>query len=292
MKYRISVLLSLLGCCQLANAEVSVRDDRDQRISLAQPAQRIISLAPHLTEDLFAIGAGAAIVGTVNYSDFPDAAKKIPLIGGYNGFDLEKIRALKPDLIVAWQTGNPPAQLAKIASLGIPVFYDNSRTLLQVPTVLTRLGVLTGHVTTSQQAASLFHQKISRLEKQYSQQRSLRIFYQVWDRPLMTINKTQIISDAMRICGATNVFADLPVLVPTIDEEAVIVANPDLIMSSGEQGANPLWAQRWLKWPKLTAVKKQQIVTLPPDILIRMGPRLVEGVEQLCLAVAKARNTP
>lgn len=292
MNSRLGLFVCLLFLCRLADAQVSVRDDRGQLITLAQPAQRIISLAPHITEDLFAIGAGDNIVGTVNYSDFPSAAKKIPQVGGYNSFDLERICALKPELIVAWETGNPPAQLAKIAALGIPIFYDNSRTLLQVPTVLTRLGVLTGQVKTAQHTANLFRQRIAHLEQQYRQQRPLRIFYQVWDRPLMTINKTQIISDAMRICGASNVFAELPQLVPTIDEEAVIVANPDLIMSSGEQGANPLWVQRWQKWPTLTAVKKQQIVTLPPDILIRMGPRLVEGVEQLCLAVDKARHAP
>jgi len=289
-KFALFAYLSMV-ITTIAHAQaVSSRDDRGQLIRLNAPAQRIISLSPHLTENLFAIGAGALIVGTVDFSDYPEAAKKITPLGGYDSVDLEQVRALKPDLIVAWETGNSPAQLAKLAALGIPMFYDNAQTLTQVPTVLTRLGVLTGHAQAAEQAATKFRSRIQQLEQQYSQQRPLRLFYQVWDRPLMTINKQQIISDAMRICGARNVFANLALLVPTIDEEAVLAANPDMIISTGEQGANPQWAQRWYKWPRLTAVKRQQIITLPADLLIRMGTRLPDGVEKLCLAVAKARQ--
>lgn len=284
----------LLGAGVLATAHVqatvSVRDDRGQIIRLAQPAQRIISLAPHLTEDLFAIGAGQRLVGVVSYSDYPADALKLPIIGGYNGIDLEKIRALKPDLIVAWHTGNPPAQLAKIAALGIPMFYDDSRTLKDVPTVLERLGVLTATSLTANQAAAQFRGRLAQVARQYQGGRPIRVFYQVWDRPLMTINKHQIISDAMRLCGAVNVFADLPALVPTIDDEAVVVKNPELILTSGEPSVNEQALKRWTRWPRLTAVQRHQLVVLKPDILSRMGPRLVDGTEQLCAAVQRARQ--
>ena len=275
------------------NAPIAVTDDRDQRIVLAQPAQRVISLAPHLTEDLFAIGAGQTLVGTVSYSDYPAAALKVPVIGGYTGIDLEKIRALKPDLILAWNTGNPPAQLAKIAALGIPMFYDGSKRLADVPTVMERLGTLTGKTATAQQAATQFRQRLSTLQQQHQGKRPVRAFYQIWDRPLMTMNKDQIISDAMRICGAVNVFADLPTLVPTIDDESVLVKNPELILTSGEANSKADWLNRWTRWPNLMAVKQRNLVVLPPDLLSRMGPRLVDGTEQLCLAVdrARAKNT-
>jgi iron complex transport system substrate-binding protein len=286
----IGVTITLMSLA--ARAQVSVQDDRGQTITLAQPAKRIISLAPHLTEDLFAIGAGAKLVGVVSYSDYPAAALKIPVIGGYTGVDLEQIRALKPDLIVAWQTGNPPAQLAKIAALGIPMFYDNSRKLQDVPTVLERLGTLTATTASAQIAATQFRQRLATLQQQHRGKRPVRAFYQIWDRPLMTMNKDQIISDAMCICGAVNVFADLPALVPTIDDEAVLVKNPELILTSGEPNVSNSVLNRWKRWPRITAVQRNHLVVLPPDLLSRMGPRLVDGTEQLCAAVDRVRQTP
>lgn len=270
-----------------AIASVSVKDDRGQEITLAKPAQRIISLAPHATEDLFAIGAGKLIVGAVSYSDYPPEANKIERIGGYNGFDLERIRALKPDLIVAWQSGNPAKQLAQIETLGLPVFYTFSKKLEDVPTVMERLGVLTAKEGEAQAAASKYRSSLAALEKKYAGRKPVRVFYQVWDRPLMTINREQIISDAMRLCGGVNVFAALPALVPTIDDEAVLAANPDVIITSGEPGVKDSWLNRWKRWPNLKANKHLYI--LPKDLLSRMGPRLVDGTEKLCEAIDKAR---
>ncbi len=286
----ILILLIFLTGIPPVFASVSVTDDRGKTISLSRPAQRIVSLAPHITEDLFAIGAGHLIVGTVSYSDYPAKAARIPRVGGYNGFDLERIRALKPDLIVAWQSGNPQKQLALMETLGIPVFYDNSRKLLQVPSVLERLGALTGKPGEARAAAALFRERIAGLDQRYAGRAPVRVFYQVWDRPLMTINREQIISDAMRVCGAVNVFADLPTLTPTIDEEAVLAADPALIATSRVHGSKNESLERWLRWPKLAAVRNGQLVMLPPDLLIRMGPRLADGVQALCEAVEKARK--
>jgi len=273
-----------------ALAAVSVKDDRDQTITLKEPARRIISLSPHVTENLFAIGAGSQIVGTVNYSDYPEAAKNIERVGGYNGFDLERIRALKPDLIVAWQSGNPSKQLATLEALGIPLYVDNARKLADVPTEMERLGVLTGHEAGARAAASQFRDKIAKLEKAHAGKKMVRVFYQVWDRPLMTINREQIISDAMRVCGAVNVFGDLPAIAPTLDEEAVLAANPDLIVTTDVHGAKDLALARWQRWPKLKAVARGNLVLLPRDHLNRAGPRIADGTEALCAAVEKARR--
>lgn len=270
-------------------AAISVQDGTGHTVTLPQTAQRIITLAPHLTENLYAIGAGGQIVGTVDYSDYPASALKIPRVGGYSGFDLERIRALKPDLILAWQGGNPPQQLAKIAALGIPVYYDNVDRMADIPDVLLRLGTLTGHPSAAQTAAQDFRQRMDKLTARYAGRRPVRLFYQVWDRPLMTINGTQIISDAMRLCGAVNVFADLPALVPTIDNEAVLAANPDIIATSGEPGMQAAVMARWKQWPKLAATQNNQLIVLPPDILSRKGPRFVAGAEALCAAIDKAR---
>ncbi|MGQ5522193.1 cobalamin-binding protein [Chitinimonas sp. PSY-7] len=283
-----AVLLSLL--LGTAHAAVSVQDDHGRTVRLNKPAQRIISLAPHLTEDLFAIGAGPNIVGVTSYSDYPAAAKQIPQVGSYNSFDLEQIRALKPDLIVAWPSGNPVRQLAQLESLGIALYYDDPKKLTDIPHVLERLGVLTGQTNVANQAATRLRDRTAALAQHHAGKRAVRVFYQVWDRPLMTINGEQVVSDVMRLCGAVNVFAELPSRAPTVDEEAVLKANPELIATSGDSTAKNDWLQRWARFPRLKAVANQQLYMLPPDLLSRMGPRLVEGAEALCAAVDKARQ--
>lgn len=282
----IGLLLALVP----AHAAVSVTDDLGRQVALAQPAQRIVSLAPHLTEDLFAIGAGGQIVGVVDYSDFPAAAKQLPRVGGYSGFDLERIRALKPDLIVGWPSGNPSRQLQQLESLGIPLFYDDTRRLNRLPGVLQRLGVLTGKTATADKVAQDFRDRLAALRQRYAGKPAVRVFYQVWDRPLMTINREQIISDAITLCGGVNVFGQLPALVPTVDEEAVLQANPQLIATSGEAGMASGSLERWRRWPALEANRRQALVNLPPDLLSRIGPRLIDGAERLCQAIDRARQ--
>jgi iron complex transport system substrate-binding protein len=277
-------------CAGGASAAVSVKDDVGTTITLAQPAKRIISLAPHVTEDLFAIGAGKLIVGAVNYSDYPPEANQIERIGGYNGFDLERIRALKPDLIIGWATGNPQRQLDQIKSLGIPVFLTFSKKMSDVPGVLERLGELTANQAGAAVAAKSFRDQLALLEKTYAGRKPVRVFYQIWDRPLMTINNTQIISDAMRVCGAVNVFGHLPDLTPKVDVEAVLAANPDAIMTSGEPGVKIDWLASWQKWKNLKATKNNHFFVLPKDSVNRMGPRLVDGARAMCEAVEKARQ--
>ncbi len=285
-----AIVACLFLLAALTSQAATVSDDRGQTITLAQPARRIITLSPHLTEDLYAIGAGNLIVGTVDYSDYPAAAGKITRIGGYHGFDLERIRALKPDLILAWESGNPPQQLALIASLGIPVFYDNAGKMADIPGVLERLGVLTAHETEARAAAQQWRQRMDQLARRYAGKRPVRVFYQVWDRPLMTINGQQIISDALRLCGAVNVFANLPAIAPTVDDEAVLAANPEIIATSGEPGMQAGVLARWQRWPKLAATRNGQLIALPPDLLSRKGPRFIDGAEALCRAVDKARR--
>ncbi|UXY13909.1 cobalamin-binding protein [Chitiniphilus purpureus] len=286
-----TLLICLFACLPLlTHAGSAVHDDRGRRVALPRPAQRIVSLAPHLTEVLFAIGAGKALVGAVDYSDHPPAALRIPRVGGYHGFDLERIRALKPDLIVGWAGGNPAQQLAQLEALGIPLFLADSKRLRDVPTVFERLGLLTGRGPEAGAAATRFRTQLAALGQRYAARKPVRVFYQVWDRPLLTINRDQIISDAMRLCGGVNVFADLPALVPTVDDEAVLRADPEVIVTSGEPGANGDWLARWRRWPALQAVRHGRLHTVPQDLLSRMGPRLVDGTALLCQAIDSARR--
>ncbi|MBV1774329.1 cobalamin-binding protein [Burkholderiaceae bacterium DAT-1] len=283
-------LLALMMVWMTAAQAISVVDDSGHTVTLAQPARRIISLTPHLTEDLFAIGAGHLLVAATDYSDYPAAAKAIPRVGGYDNLDLERIRLYKPDLILAWSGGNSPRQLEQVAKLGLPVYYDDPKTLADVRHSLTRLGELTGRAQAAQHLNATLLKREQALSTRFGGKPVVKVFYQVWDKPLMTINGEQVMSDIMQRCSGRNVFAALKARAPTVDEEAVLAAAPDLIVTSGDGEAKTSWLTHWQRYPGVPAVKYAQLKVLPPDVLSRMGPRLVEGAEALCAAIDGARR--
>ena len=283
------ICIALCLWAAIVRAEIAVVDDEGRAIVLAQPAQRVVSLAPHVTEMLFAIGAGELIVGAISYSDYPEAAKKIPRVGDHSAVDIERIRQLAPDLVVAWRSGNAHKQIEKLRELGIPVFVTEPDAMADLTSAMEKLGVLSAKVTQAKAVVETLRGRVERLRTTYAARAPVRIYYQVWDRPLMTINGRHVISDAMRVCGAVNVFASLPARVPTITAEAVLAASPDMIVASGEAGVHILLEQ-WRRWPALPAVKQQNLILLPPDLLSRMGPRFIEGTEKLCEAVDAVRS--
>ena len=273
-----------------ANAEVSVKDDIGNTVTLTQPARRIISLAPHMTETLFAAGAGAQIVGTVDYSDYPEAAKKIPRVGGYSRFDLEAVAALKPDLIVGWQSGNAAAHLEKLKGLGYPMYVSQPNRIEDVASEIERLGVLAGTGTAANAEAKRYRDKLAALRAQYAGKAMVRTFYQIWKQPLMTVGKNQIISDAIRLCSGDNVFGKLEQMAPTVSVEAVIAANPETIIASGMGDSRPEWLDDWKKWTSIEAVKRDNLFFVQPELIQRHTPRLLDGTERLCQHLETARG--
>ena len=284
------LLAALLLCVGVAHAEIVVRDDAGSDVRLPMPARRIVSLAPHITEDLFAVGAGDRMVGTVDYSDYPAAAKRIARIGGFSRFDLEAIVALRPDLVIGWQTGNSAAQLERLRVVGLPVFVTQPNRIEDVAVDLERLGRLAGSEVPARAAAAAFRERLEALKNRYSGLPSVRTFYQVWNQPIMTVGGEQIISDAIRICGGTNVFGRLPGMAPTVSEEAVIAANPEAIVASGMGEARPDWVDYWRRWPQIAAAARNNLFFVPPDLIQRHTPRLLDGTERLCEALDTARR--
>ena len=284
--------LALLGCAAAtaAGAEVSVRDDLGQTVRLAQPAQRIVSLAPHLTETLFAAGAGERIVGTVDYSNYPEAAKKIARVGSYARLDLEAVAALKPDLVVGWQSGNATANLDKLHGLGYTLYVSQPNRIEDVASEIERLGTLAGTQGVASVTAQRFRQRLAALRTQYSGKASVRTFYQIWKQPLMTVGRSQIISDAIHLCGGENVFGTLEAMAASVTVEAVIASNPEAIVASGMGEARPEWLDDWKKWPRITAVQRDNLFFVPPDLIQRHTPRLLEGAGQLCRHLEQARQ--
>lgn len=219
-RLNIAILLALLSVAG-ARAELVVRDETGAELRLPAPARRIVSLAPHVTEMLFAAGAGGYVVGTTDYSDYPPAAKSIPRIGGYSRIDLEAVAALKPDVVVGWESGNAAAAVAKLRGLGIKVYLTQPNRIEDIAGSVERIGRLAGTEKEAAAAAANFRERLGQLVARYSARPKLRVFYQIWKQPLMTINSKQIISDAIRLCGGRNVCAQLQGLAPTVSVEAV-----------------------------------------------------------------------
>lgn len=285
-------LLVLVLLCGTAGAQVAVQDDYGNAVRLARPAERIVSLSPHLTELLFAAGAGARVVGALEHSDFPAAAKALPRIGSEAGIDVEALLALRPDLVVAWPNVGSARTVDRIEQLGTPVFRSEPRALDDIARTLERLGALAGTSAVAQREARAFRARVSKLEKKYAGRPRVRVFYQVWDRPLLTVNGEHVISKVMRLCGGENVFAGLPLLAPEIDREAVLRANPDVIVASGPAGIRPAWLDDWRAFSGLAAAARGHLFAIPPDLIQRHTPRILEGAEALCALLEQVRSAP
>jgi iron complex transport system substrate-binding protein len=271
-------------------SDIKVIDDTGQAITLQMPAQRIVSLAPNITELLFALDAGAAVVGTSEFSDYPEAARAIPRVGGGGGLDLEAILALHPDLVIAWQSGNPAGQARRLQQLGLPVFFSEPSRMEDIISSLERFGQLTGRQETARVQARAFADRLEELRQRYSGQDAVTVYYQIWDHPLMTVNARHIISDVIELCGGRNVFADLPTLAPQIDTEAVLAANPDVIVVGDAPGEPATSLAAWERWPGLKAVRQRNLYTIQRELLVRQTPRLLEGAGQLCQLLERARE--
>jgi iron complex transport system substrate-binding protein len=282
--------LVLVLASGLALAEIAVPDDTGAIVRLSRPARRIVTLAPHLTETLFAAGAGDRLAGTVDYSDYPEAARRVPRVGGYSRIDLEAVIALKPDLIVAWQTGNAAADIAALRGFGFPIYVSQPGRLEDVAAEIERLGRLAGSSETADAAARRLSARLAALRERYGGRPVVRTFYQIWKQPLSTVGGGQIISSIIRLCGGKNVFGELQAAAPVISVEAVLAADPEVIVASGMDEARPEWLDDWKRWPALTAVARDNLFFIPPDLIQRHTPRLLDGAEQLCAHLETARS--
>ena len=284
-------LIALLwaGLASAALAEIQVEDSLGRKLVLEQPATRVVSLAPHMTEVVFAAGAGEQLIGAVSYSDYPEAAKEIPRVGSYDNVSYETLVALNPDLVLAWRSGNGDEVIARLEALGLTVYVGESKTLEDVAGSLRAVGALTGYDATAEGEAQSFLQQLSHLRATYSTKREVSVYYQIWNEPLMTLNGDHLISDVVRLCGGRNVFADSPVLVARISVESVIRADPQVIIASGMDKARPEWLDDWRVWTSMTAVKNDQLYFVPPDLLQRHTPRIIEGATMMCEELQLAR---
>jgi iron complex transport system substrate-binding protein len=289
LPFSILFLLSLLTH-SVAQAEISVRDDSGATLKLSAPARRIVSLAPHITENLYAAGAGKYIVGVSEFSDYPPAAKHLAHVSNYAGFDLEAILAQRPDLVIVWEGGSTAAQLARLKALGLPLFVSQPRKIEDIPGNIERFGELAATGDIAMSAARAFRTRHAQLRDRYSKRPLVRTFYQIWHQPLATVNGEQLISSVMQLCGAENIFSNLPLLAPTVTLEAVLAANPEAIVASGMDESRPEWLDMWRRWKDLTANARGNLFFIPPDLINRHTPRVLDGAQMLCDHLENVRS--
>jgi iron complex transport system substrate-binding protein len=272
--------------------KISLLDDAGTRIELARPAQRIITLAPNLAELVYAAGAGDQMVAATRYSDYPLAVKKLPLVGDAFALNLERIAALKPEVVLVWLSGTPERQRSALKALakrrGFAVFESEIRTVADIGSTLVRIGQLAGSPNVANAQAAAVDAQWQSLSAQYAQAAPVSVFYQVWDAPLMTFNGQHIVSQAIRMCGGVQGFDSATALTPTVSRESVVAFDPQAILGGGESGTA---LKAWQKLPQMRAVKNQQLHTVDAALLTRMGPRFVQAAAQLCQTIALARQT-
>ncbi len=263
-----------------------VVDDAGNALPASPPARRIVSLAPHATELLFAAGAGAAIVGVVAHSDWPPEARRLPRVGDAGALDQERIAALAPDLVVAWPY-TAPAHLAALRARDVRVFVSDPKSIAGIAGDIEKLGALAGTSAVANAAAAALRTRLAALAVPRPAP-PLRVFYQIWNAPLYTVGGRHLISEAISVCGGENIFAGLTLPAPAVTVEAVLAARPEVIVGGSDGGARPPWLDEWTRWRALPAVRDGNLFVADGDLLHRPGPRFVDGVIALCGDFARA----
>jgi iron complex transport system substrate-binding protein len=288
--HRTTLAATMLAAmaAQAAHAAITVLDDDGKPVTLQKPAQRVVSMAPHVTEMLFAAGGGGKIVGVVSYSDYPEAAKKIQNIGDNRNVDMERVASLKPDLIVIWMHGTSSRQIDMLRQLGIPLFHSEPKKLADIASNVQRMGKLLGTEAVADKVAADLNGKLAALTAQYAQRPPVRVFYQVWDKPLYTLSGAHIVTDMMRVCGGENVFAALKTTAPVVDVENVLREDPEAVFATAEKNYGGV--DLWKPYKNMKAVKNDNLFMLDSSIMNRSGPRMIQGTALMCEKLELARQ--
>jgi len=283
-------LLSVLSIHFPCSAAIIVVDDDDRQVILQKPADKIVSLAPHVTELLFSAGAGGKVVAVVKNSDYPPEAKQIQQVGDAFSIDFERIAALSPDLIVAWKSGNGSATLELLSILSIPVYLSEPRRLEDIAKTINNLGELADTIDVASRNAAHYLSTLKSLRQSNEDKLKLNVFYQTWAQPIFTINHDHLISKVITLCSGTNIFSETASLSPQVSEESVVLKNPEVIFSSGDKHTEQHLLDRWRDWPEVKAVRNHHLYFIPSELIARGSPRILEGANILCDHLDEARN--
>lgn len=283
------LIVCAAGVPAALGAPVQTKDGLGRTVTLPAPARRIVSLAPSVTELVYAAGAGTHLVGVSSYSDWPAAARKLPRVGDAFRIDLERIAALRPDLVIGWASGTPPSERKALQRLGLTLMLVAPHRLDDVARAIRRIGHLAGTGAVAGRAAAAFLAERARLARTYSHRRAVSVFYELSDNPLYTVGGRQIISQVLELCGGRNVFAGLGKLAPVVTRASVLARKPQAILVGSYRGAHRA-LRAWTRWPWLPAVRHGNLFVVPGGILGRATPRLLVGALAVCRDLERARR--
>ncbi len=272
-------------------AEITATDDRGRAVTLPAPAQRIVAMAPSITELAYAAGAGERLVGVARYSDYPAAAKGVPQVGDASRIDLERVLSLQPDLVIGWKSGNQVADIERLEKLGFKVFVVEPATLAAIPQLLRAVGSLAGTGAIARIAADEFERSIAALRERYGARPTVRVFYEIWHTPLMTVNGRHMINDVIRLCGGSNIFAGLPTLTPVVSLEGVIAREPEVVLGGSSATAPDEFAAQWRSYQGFVKLRNVNAMFVDPDHIQRQTPRILEGAQTVCGHLEKIRES-
>ncbi len=267
-----------------------VRDDSGLVVAVRNAPCRIVSLAPGTTAMLYAAGAGECLIGTIAHSNEPAEAAKVPVIGDAETLDFEQLMALRPTVVVVAVDVVQRVRIDRIRSLGIPVYQVHVTRLAGMPESLRRLGALTDTAAAASRAAASLDTELEALRAKYHARAPLRVLYQIWDRPIYTIGGKHVINDALRLCGAVNLFADLETAAPAVTREAVLARDPELILASAPPASAQAWLAEWRRFPSISAVRGGQLVSYSDERIDRMGPSVIAATASLCEVIDRGRT--
>lgn len=273
----------------LAHAGITLVDDAGQQHVFAQPVQRIVTLAPHLAEQVFEVGAGERLVGTVEWSNKPVAARDVPRIGDSFRVDAERIVALQPDIVLAWGGGTPQNTIERLRALQLHVAVLDPRDLESIPRHLEWLGKLTGNDGQAESVARAFRARLEAISDEFADAEPIRVFYQISSQPIFTVGAGHTISEMIELCGGNNIFSDLDARAHSVSREAVISRDPQVIIVGRYEGSEDERGD-WRRWKNLTATRTNNLLLIDAETVARPAVGILDGARELCTALDSARE--
>jgi vitamin B12 transport system substrate-binding protein len=245
--------------------------------------ERVVSLAPSLSEIMLELDAGDLLVGVLDGGERPAALVDVPSVGRYGQVEMETLISLQPDLVLLWPHSIPRSQREQLQQFGIPVLVAEPAKLAQLAEQFALIGAAVGRPERGERLAEQFRAGIAELREKHARETPLRVFYQVWHQPLYTLGGKQIISEAIGVCGGKNIFADLSLPAPQVSVEAILARDPQVILAGS--GAE---LDAWNAWPQLAAVRNGQLLEVPDKGLERPSFQMLGAIGKLCEVMAGA----
>lgn len=273
----------------LAHAGITLVDDAGEQHVFSQPVQRIVTLAPHLAEQVFEVGAGERLVGTVQWSNKPAAARDVPRIGDSFRVDAERIVALQPDIVLAWGGGTPQNTIERLRALQLNVAVLDPRDLESIPRHLEWLGKLTGNARQAESVARAFRSRLEAISDEFADAEPIRVFYQISSQPIFTVGAGHTISEMIELCGGNNIFSDLDARAHSVSRESVISRDPQVIIVGRYEGSEDERGD-WRRWKNLTATRTNNLLLIDAETVARPAVGILDGARELCTALDSARE--